>query len=155
MNIKKCFEILELDRDASIAETKQAYKDIVSVWHPDRFSHNPRLKRKAEEKLKEINIAYETLMTHLSSNRALGSGRRITPSTRADGENKSDTGKRTGDTSEDDMGRKKSEAVDRTEAIAEAGTRIALGLWSLFSSKIRQIAGSQIFNGEADEKEKK
>ena len=50
MDIKKCFEILELDRGASIAETKQAYKDIVSVWHPDRFSHNPRLKRKAEGK---------------------------------------------------------------------------------------------------------
>ena len=155
MDIKKCFEILELERDASIAETRQAYKDIVSVWHPDRFSHNPRLKRKAEEKLKEINIAYETLMTYLSSNRALGPGRRITPSTRAEGENKSDTGKRTGDTSEDDIGRKKSETVDRTEAIAEAGTRIALGLWSFFSSKIRQIADSQIFDGEADDKEKK
>ena len=106
-------------------------------------------------KLKEINIAYETLMTFSSSKQALELGRKINPSTQAEGEIKSDTGKRTGDASEDYMGRKESEAGDRTEAIAEAGTRIALSLWSFFSSKIRQISDSQIFNGEADEKEKK
>ncbi|MBW1888862.1 MAG: molecular chaperone DnaJ, partial [Deltaproteobacteria bacterium] len=45
--------MFELDRLASPYEVKQAYKDIVNVWHPDRFSNNPRLKQKAEEKLKE------------------------------------------------------------------------------------------------------
>ena len=67
MEIKKCFEILELDPNASVDEAKQAYKDIVNVWHPDRFSHNSRLKEKAEEKLKEINVAYETVNSLLSS----------------------------------------------------------------------------------------
>ena len=64
MDIEKCFEIFELDRRASPYEVKQAYKDIVNVWHPDRFSNNPRLKQKAEEKLKEINVAYETLKSY-------------------------------------------------------------------------------------------
>ncbi|MCJ7808625.1 MAG: DnaJ domain-containing protein, partial [Desulfobulbaceae bacterium] len=61
MDIKKSFQILELKVGASETEVRQAYRDIASVWHPDRFSGNPRLKRKAEEKLKEANAAYETL----------------------------------------------------------------------------------------------
>jgi curved DNA-binding protein CbpA len=32
---------------------------LANVWHPDRFVGNPRLQKKAEEKLKEINAAYE------------------------------------------------------------------------------------------------
>ena len=67
MDIEQSFEILELDRGASTDEIKQSYKDIVTVWHPDRFSNNPRLKQKAEEKLKEVNVAYDTLKSYLSS----------------------------------------------------------------------------------------
>ena len=53
MDLERCFEVLEIDRNASADEIRQAYKDIVSVWHPDRFRNNPRLRRKAEKKLKE------------------------------------------------------------------------------------------------------
>ena len=67
MDIEKCLKILEVDRSASPDELKQAYKDTVNVWHPDRFSSNPRLQQKAEEKLKEVNIAYDTLKSYLSS----------------------------------------------------------------------------------------
>lgn len=54
-------QTLELDQNASGEEIKQAYKDLVLVWHPDRFSHNPRLQQKAEAKLKLFNQAYEHL----------------------------------------------------------------------------------------------
>jgi len=67
MDIQRCFEVLELDAKASPTEVKQAYKDMVNVWHPDRFPNNPRLKQKAEMKLKEINAAYEVLGTFLST----------------------------------------------------------------------------------------
>jgi G3E family GTPase len=60
-DIHKCYEILGLSPDASIEARKQAYKDLVKVWHPDRFSHDPRLQQKAEEKLQEINEAYEKI----------------------------------------------------------------------------------------------
>ncbi|HKR21366.1 MAG TPA: J domain-containing protein, partial [Pyrinomonadaceae bacterium] len=42
-------------------ELKAAHRDLAKVWHPDRFLHDPRLQDKAQEKLKEINEAYEQL----------------------------------------------------------------------------------------------
>jgi len=57
--ISRCIEILGLKPDASQEEVNQAYRDLAKVWHPDRFVGNPRLQKKAEEKLKEINAAYE------------------------------------------------------------------------------------------------
>ena len=57
--ISRCIEILGLKPDASQEEVNQAYRDLANVWHPDRFVGNPRLQKKAEEKLKEINAAYE------------------------------------------------------------------------------------------------
>ena len=66
MDIERCFEILKLDSDASPSEVKQAHRDLVNVWHPDRFSHNPRLRKRVEEELKEINIAYQEVSSFLS-----------------------------------------------------------------------------------------
>ena len=57
--ISRCIEILGLKPNASEEEVNQAYRDLANVWHPDRFVGNPRLQKKAEEKLKEINVAYE------------------------------------------------------------------------------------------------
>ena len=65
MDLEKCFEILEVDKDTSPEKIKEAYKDIINVWHPDRFSSNLRLKEKAENKVKEINVAYETLQSYM------------------------------------------------------------------------------------------
>jgi hypothetical protein len=65
MDIQKCFDILELGRDATPDDARQAYRDLVSIWHPDRYAHNSRLQQKAEEKLKEINVAYRILQSYL------------------------------------------------------------------------------------------
>lgn len=61
MDSKTAYRILGLDSHVSIAELRQTYRDLVNVWHPDRFAHNPRLRRKAENRLKEINEAYRHL----------------------------------------------------------------------------------------------
>lgn len=50
--------ILGVQAGAGPDEIKQAYRDLVQVWHPDRFAGNPRLQKKAEETLKRINLAY-------------------------------------------------------------------------------------------------
>ena len=57
--IDRCIEMLGVKPGASQEEVNQAYRDLANVWHPDRFAGNPRLQKKAEEKLKEINAAYE------------------------------------------------------------------------------------------------
>lgn len=53
--------VLELGPDATANEIKRAYRDLTKVWHPDRFSNDPRLREKADEKLKEIIEAYKLL----------------------------------------------------------------------------------------------
>jgi uncharacterized RDD family membrane protein YckC len=67
MNVKKSYEILRLKPGASLSDLKLAYRDMVNVWHPDRFLQNPRLKEKAEQHLREINQAYEIALGFLSS----------------------------------------------------------------------------------------
>lgn len=59
--LSNCHEVLGVSEGASAQELKVAYRDLAKVWHPDRFAHDPRLQQKAQEKLKEINEAYEQL----------------------------------------------------------------------------------------------
>ncbi len=63
--LSRYFEILEVPRGASLEQVKQAYRDLAQVWHPDKYGHNPRLRLRAEEKLKNINEAYQRLSTAL------------------------------------------------------------------------------------------
>jgi hypothetical protein len=56
-------DMLGLKADATDDEIKQTYRDLVKVWHPDRFANDARLRTKAEEHLKEINAAYRALET--------------------------------------------------------------------------------------------
>lgn len=65
-DIDQYYEILEIEPGASLEEVKQAYRDLAFVWHPDRFAHNDRLQQKAQQRLAEINLAYEQLVSFLS-----------------------------------------------------------------------------------------
>jgi curved DNA-binding protein CbpA len=143
MDIKKCFEILELDPHASMDEVKQAYKDIVNVWHPDRFSHNPRLKEKAEEKLKELNVAYEKVTSFLSSKKRSILRPEQTPPTDHEVNKKTETKAkpRSEGAYKDFQG--EAEARDKTEAVAEAGTRMFLEACSFLYSAVRRIIDRQ------------
>lgn len=60
--LDKYYKILELPPDASLSDVNRSYKDLVRVWHPDRFAGDPRMQEKTEEKLKEINIAYQNIV---------------------------------------------------------------------------------------------
>jgi hypothetical protein len=57
----KYYELLGVAPGASAQELKTAHRDLSKVWHPDRFAHDPRLQQIAQEKLKEINEAYDQL----------------------------------------------------------------------------------------------
>jgi molecular chaperone DnaJ len=58
---KNPYEVLGLKPGASEDEIKAAYRELVKKYHPDRYQNNP-LSDLAEEKMREINEAYETLM---------------------------------------------------------------------------------------------
>lgn len=55
------YEVLGLKEGASIEEIKKAYRELVKKYHPDRYMDNP-LSDLAEEKLREVNEAYDYLM---------------------------------------------------------------------------------------------
>jgi hypothetical protein len=54
-------QTLGLGMDASTAEVESTYRTLVKVWHPDRFQADLKLRKAAEEKLKEINAAHDYL----------------------------------------------------------------------------------------------
>lgn len=54
------YEVLGVKEGASQAEIKSAYRKLVKQYHPDQYADNP-LKDLAQEKLAEINEAYDML----------------------------------------------------------------------------------------------
>jgi curved DNA-binding protein CbpA len=54
------YDVLEIQPNATVEEIKKQYRFLAHALHPDKFP-NPDQKAKAEEKLKEFNIAYEVL----------------------------------------------------------------------------------------------
>ncbi|MGA2937197.1 MAG: tetratricopeptide repeat protein [Syntrophobacteraceae bacterium] len=61
-DFERCCKILGIKHDAGPDEIKQAYRDLVKIWHPDRFAGDIRLQKKAHEQLKNIISAYRNLV---------------------------------------------------------------------------------------------
>ncbi|MBI4325414.1 MAG: DnaJ domain-containing protein [Chloroflexi bacterium] len=60
-DLQDCYRTLKLESGATWTDVKRSYRELVRVWHPDRFAHEPALERNAQEKLKLINLAFERL----------------------------------------------------------------------------------------------
>ena len=63
--IHSAYQRLELPIGANLPQVQKAWREMVTVWHPDRFPNNPDLQRKAEERTKQINNAYDILKRYL------------------------------------------------------------------------------------------
>lgn len=61
------YEVLGVNPGASQDEIKSAYRKLIKKYHPDQYGDNP-LKELAQEKLIEINKAYEMLSKNGGSN---------------------------------------------------------------------------------------
>lgn len=59
------YEILEIKEGASKEEIKKAYRELAKKYHPDQYGDNP-LKDLAEEKMRELNEAYDYLIKNSS-----------------------------------------------------------------------------------------
>jgi hypothetical protein len=42
VDIDQSLELFELRKNFTTEELDQSYKDLVQVWHPDRYANNPR-----------------------------------------------------------------------------------------------------------------
>lgn len=68
------YEVLEVREGASQEEIKVAYKKLVKKYHPDQYANNP-LSDLAQEKIKEINEAYDTLTKNTNYNSSQSQGK--------------------------------------------------------------------------------
>lgn len=54
------YSVLGVNQNASDEEVKKAYRELARKYHPDNYQNNP-LADLAEEKMKEINEAYDAI----------------------------------------------------------------------------------------------
>ena len=59
------YKVLNISENASDDEVKKAYRDLARKYHPDNYHDNP-LADLAQEKMKEINSAYEEIQKRRS-----------------------------------------------------------------------------------------
>ena len=59
--------VLELDSRATEKQIKDAYRMLIKVWHPDRFHGDESLRWSAEQKIKNVNLAYR-MLSEMSKN---------------------------------------------------------------------------------------
>jgi WD40 repeat protein len=55
------YAILGLQPNALPDEVKKAYRQLVKIWHPDRFPNGSEQQEEAEEKFRQIHQAYQVL----------------------------------------------------------------------------------------------
>ena len=60
------YEVLGLKQGATQDEIKKAYRELIKKYHPDQYGDNP-LRSLAEEKMREINTAYDMLTKNTGS----------------------------------------------------------------------------------------
>ncbi len=66
MTLKEALNLLELSDYPTETEVERAYRDMMKIWHPDRFPLDPELQNRANQRTKEINAAYDLIKSRQS-----------------------------------------------------------------------------------------
>lgn len=61
------FGILGLRKDASLQDVERSYKEMMKFWHPDQFAGNKKKQAEAEERCKQLNVAYSWLKEYFQA----------------------------------------------------------------------------------------
>ncbi|MBQ2840806.1 MAG: DnaJ domain-containing protein [Oscillospiraceae bacterium] len=69
--MKDPYSVLGVSSNASTDEVKRAYRELAKKYHPDNYINNP-LADLAEEKMKEINEAYDAIIKGRTSSSSYG-----------------------------------------------------------------------------------
>jgi curved DNA-binding protein CbpA len=67
---EKCYKILLIEPECNRDNLRKAYKKLIQKWHPDRFTDEVQ-KLSAEDKIKELNIAYFQLSDYYKKHNSL------------------------------------------------------------------------------------
>ncbi|MBI2929299.1 MAG: DnaJ domain-containing protein [Verrucomicrobia bacterium] len=67
-----CYRILKVRPNAPAEEVKKAYRELVKVWHSERFPNDSKSQPEAQEKLKEINLAYDERLPKILTDHSPG-----------------------------------------------------------------------------------
>ena len=62
-DVRWAYAVLGLPFGATATAAQQAYRDLVAVWHPDRFTDNARRKDLAHKKTQDLNAAIALIRT--------------------------------------------------------------------------------------------
>jgi hypothetical protein len=63
------YAVLGLSPPVTVARLKRRYKSLVKRWHPDRFQSDPVGQVEANQRLRDINIAYDVIAAALADNK--------------------------------------------------------------------------------------
>jgi hypothetical protein len=72
--LDRAYRRLDVERTTSPDALRETYRDLVRVWHPDRFRDDPELQQRAAAKLREINRAYERIQASWASSASQTTG---------------------------------------------------------------------------------
>jgi DnaJ domain len=64
MTHAEALAIFELNDRCTPEQVRATYRELVKVWHPDRFANDAGLRAKADRRLQDINRAYAVLQDH-------------------------------------------------------------------------------------------
>lgn len=61
MTLEEAYRILEVAPGATEETVREARKTLAKVWHPDRHANDPELQKRAQDKLADVNAAFEVV----------------------------------------------------------------------------------------------
>ena len=64
MNTARALQELDLRPGATEEEIRDAYRKLVTTWHPDKYQNDPARLHEAELRIKNINAAFEKLQAN-------------------------------------------------------------------------------------------
>ncbi|MFV1992968.1 MAG: J domain-containing protein [Acidiferrobacterales bacterium] len=73
------YRTLNIDAPCTWEQLRQQYRKLANTWHPDRLQDNPEKLSIAENKLKEINLAYAFFSNYFKAHGALPTLEQKTP----------------------------------------------------------------------------